>query len=62
MCGILGAVSFRDISRILMEGLNRLEYRGYDSAGIAVIDAAHHIQRIRALGKVKVLASAIPSF
>ena len=31
MCGILGAVSFRDISRILMEGLNRLEYRGYDS-------------------------------
>ena len=45
MCGIMGAVSHRDISNILLEGLKRLEYRGYDSAGIAVIDAAERLKR-----------------
>jgi len=52
MCGIVGAIGRRDITPILMEGLRRLEYRGYDSAGIAIRDAAGHIQRIRSVGKV----------
>ncbi len=38
MCGIVGAVAQRDVTPILLEGLKRLEYRGYDSAGIAVIN------------------------
>jgi glucosamine--fructose-6-phosphate aminotransferase (isomerizing) len=38
MCGIVGAVARREVSEILLEGLRRLEYRGYDSAGIALID------------------------
>lgn len=59
MCGIIGATSHRDITKILLEGLQRLEYRGYDSAGIAVIDDHYHIKRIRALGKVQILANAV---
>ena len=59
MCGIMGAVSRRDISRVLLEGLRRLEYRGYDSAGIAVIDAEHHVHRIRTEGKVQALTDAL---
>ena len=59
MCGIIGATSKRDISRVLLEGLRRLEYRGYDSAGIAVIDSASHIKRIRIQGKVQALADAM---
>lgn len=59
MCGIMGAVSQRDISKILVEGLRRLEYRGYDSAGIAVIDQQSHLKRIRILGKVQALADAL---
>lgn len=55
MCGIVGAVAQRDVEPILLEGLKRLEYRGYDSAGMAVIDSSKHIQRHRALGKVKEL-------
>ncbi len=39
MCGIVGAVAQRDVAEILVEGLRRLEYRGYDSAGVAVVDA-----------------------
>ncbi len=42
MCGIVGAVAQRDITEILLEGLRRLEYRGYDSAGLAVVDAESH--------------------
>jgi len=38
MCGIVGAITERDVTQILIEGLRRLEYRGYDSAGIAVLD------------------------
>ncbi len=53
MCGIVGAVAERDVSRILLEGLRRLEYRGYDSAGIAVLDAEAEVQRRRAAGKVE---------
>ena len=59
MCGIMGAVSKRDISKVLLEGLRRLEYRGYDSAGIAVIDGDEQIHRIRTEGKVQVLIDAL---
>ncbi len=52
MCGIVGAIGRRDITPVLMEGLRRLEYRGYDSAGIAIRDDAGRIQRIRSVGKV----------
>lgn len=52
MCGIVGAIGSRDVTPILMEGLKRLEYRGYDSAGIAIRDVSGHIQRIRSVGKV----------
>ncbi len=52
MCGIVGAVAKRDITPILMEGLKRLEYRGYDSAGLAVIDDDQKLQRTRIKGKV----------
>ncbi len=47
MCGIVGAVAKRDISPLLLEGLKRLEYRGYDSAGLAVISNDQKLQRIR---------------
>ncbi|HFK9734411.1 TPA: glutamine--fructose-6-phosphate transaminase (isomerizing) [Legionella pneumophila] len=59
MCGIMGAVSERDISKILLEGLRRLEYRGYDSAGIAVIDSQDRLKRVRIQGKVQNLADAM---
>lgn len=59
MCGIIGAVSGREISQILLEGLRRLEYRGYDSAGIAMIDRNHQLQRLRVLGKVQLLSDAM---
>ncbi len=59
MCGIIGAVSERDISKVLLEGLRRLEYRGYDSAGMAVIDAHSRLKRIRIQGKVQNLADAM---
>ena len=59
MCGIMGAVSHRDISKLLLEGLRRLEYRGYDSAGMAVIDSHHRLKRIRVQGKVQALTEAM---
>ncbi len=59
MCGIVGAVSERDVQGILLEGLRRLEYRGYDSAGMAVISSADQVQRAREVGKVAALADAI---
>ena len=52
MCGIVGAVAKRDVSPLLLEGLKRLEYRGYDSAGLAVISNDQKLQRIRIKGKV----------
>jgi glucosamine--fructose-6-phosphate aminotransferase (isomerizing) len=55
MCGIVGAVAQRDVSPVLLEGLKRLEYRGYDSAGLAVINHEKKLQRIRVLGKVNEL-------
>lgn len=51
MCGIVGAVAKRDIVSHLIEGLSRLEYRGYDSAGIAILDGGK-ISRVRAVGRV----------
>lgn len=59
MCGIVGAVAQRDVSEVLLEGLRRLEYRGYDSAGVAVLDSQQRLQRVRCLGKVKVLADTL---
>lgn len=53
MCGIVGAVSNRNIVPLLIEGLSRLEYRGYDSAGIAILNQA--IERVRAVGRVSEL-------
>ncbi|NMP30781.1 glutamine--fructose-6-phosphate transaminase (isomerizing) [Thalassotalea sp. M1531] len=59
MCGIVGAIAQRDVAEILVEGLKRLEYRGYDSAGVAVIGGDKQLQRVRRLGKVQALADAI---
>ncbi|MGF1613310.1 MAG: glutamine--fructose-6-phosphate transaminase (isomerizing) [Gammaproteobacteria bacterium] len=59
MCGIVGAVAERDVVPILLEGLKRLEYRGYDSAGIAVLDGEQNIARIRLPGKVATLAARL---
>lgn len=59
MCGIVGAVAERNVTPILLEGLRRLEYRGYDSAGIAVLDADGCISRVRRVGKVKELSDAL---
>ncbi|WP_318517802.1 glutamine--fructose-6-phosphate transaminase (isomerizing) [Photobacterium leiognathi] len=58
MCGIVGAVAQRDVAEILIEGLRRLEYRGYDSAGIAVVED-QKLQRVRRMGKVQALAEAV---
>ncbi|SEL26790.1 glutamine--fructose-6-phosphate transaminase (isomerizing) [Halomonas daqiaonensis] len=55
MCGIVGAVAERNVQGILLEGLKRLEYRGYDSAGMAVLTSEGRLQRRRALGKVAAL-------
>lgn len=63
MCGIVGAIAQRNVVDILLEGLKRLEYRGYDSAGLAVIPSQAvpplHIQRVRQVGKVAALQTAI---
>lgn len=59
MCGIVGAVAQRDIAEILIEGLRRLEYRGYDSAGLSVTDSNGQTERLRRVGKVQKLADAL---
>src|SRR6201996_4928303 len=59
MCGIVGAIAERNIVPILMEGLRRLEYRGYDSAGLAVLNGSKHLSRLRTVGKVKMLEEAL---
>lgn len=58
MCGIVGAIADRSVKSILIEGLKRLEYRGYDSAGLALLDAHHALQRLRTRGKVCELENA----
>jgi len=62
MCGIVGAVAQRDIADILLMGLQSLEYRGYDSAGVATVDQAGTLNRLRRVGKVKELADAVDEF
>jgi len=59
MCGIVGAIAERDVVPVLLEGLRRLEYRGYDSAGIAVLDDDGCIGRVRAPGKIKDLEAVL---
>jgi len=60
MCGIVGAIAERQIANILIEGLRRLEYRGYDSAGLAVIDRERSLlQTVKAVGKVQALQDEI---
>ena len=59
MCGIVGAVAQRDVAEILINGLHRLEYRGYDSAGVAVVNENYELQRVRCLGKVKALDETV---
>ncbi len=59
MCGIVGAVAQRDVAEILLEGLKRLEYRGYDSAGVALLTKDCDFNRVRRVGKVKALADAL---
>ena len=62
MCGIVGAVAQRDVANILVEGLKRLEYRGYDSAGVAIINNNNDKQQltsVKRLGKVQALAEAL---
>jgi glutamine---fructose-6-phosphate transaminase (isomerizing) len=59
MCGIVAGIAQRNIVPILIEGLKRLEYRGYDSAGIAILDSKQHLVRRRTVGKVEALEKAI---
>ncbi len=61
MCGIVGAVAQREVPGILLEGLRRLEYRGYDSAGMAVITTAAELDTRKEVGKVQTLADALDS-
>ena len=59
MCGIVGAVAQRNVYGILIEGLRRLEYRGYDSAGVSIIDSTHTLQTRKTHGKVAALEHAV---
>ncbi|GAA0300027.1 glutamine--fructose-6-phosphate transaminase (isomerizing) [Psychrosphaera haliotis] len=59
MCGIVGGVAERHIVNILLEGLKRLEYRGYDSAGVALLETDGTLMREREVGKVQALADAV---
>src|SRR5688572_28486606 len=69
MCGIVGAIANRDVVPVLIEGLKRLEYRGYDSAGLAVVDggsgshdgASHNVRRVRRTGRVAEMEAAAKS-
>ena len=58
MCGIVGAVAQRNVNKILIEGLHRLEYRGYDSAGLSVVNAGGKLQTVKTVGKVAELEVA----
>lgn len=59
MCGIVGGIAERNVSPILMEGLRRLEYRGYDSSGMALLDDINALHRVRSLGKIQQLQDKV---
>ncbi len=60
MCGIVGAIAERNVTPILLEGLRRLEYRGYDSAGIVTLDSRDdRLHRLRTVGKVQALTERL---
>lgn len=59
MCGMIGAVAKRNIKEFLFSGLSRLEYRGYDSAGLAILNKNNKVERIRSVGKVKNLIKKV---
>ncbi len=59
MCGIVGVVAQRDVTPVLLDGLRRLEYRGYDSAGVAVLSDQSLLERVRTVGKVAELVNAL---
>ena len=59
MCGIVGFIGGQEAAPILLEGLARLEYRGYDSAGLAVLDPAKGLQVVKAKGRLKVLSGLV---
>ena len=62
MCGIIGGVSNSDITHQLMDGLKRLEYRGYDSSGLSILSKNHSLMRARTVGKVNQLESNLNVF
>lgn len=62
MCGIVGAVAVRPVANLLINGIKKLEYRGYDSAGIAVIDDNSQLKRLRVVGKVRELEHAMHEY
>ena len=55
LCGIVGAVSKREVAPILIEGLKRLEYRGYDSAGLSTVENGSGLTQIREVGKLSLI-------
>lgn len=59
MCGIVGAIATRNVERILIEGLKRLEYRGYDSAGLALLNAQQELSVVKESGKVSILEASV---
>ena len=61
MCGIVGFVGNHQAAPILLDGLSKLEYRGYDSAGLAVRDGSGEIEVVKAKGRLKILSAGRPT-